>query len=573
MTVSEYIVETLKEKGVRCAFGYPGGMVTYLMDTLDQDPEIVGHAMYHEQGAAFAACGYAQAGGPLGVAYATSGPGATNLMTGICHAWYESVPSLFITGQVNTQEAKGSLPLRQKGFQEMDVIAMVQGVTKYAAYTGKAEDVPYELEKAIHLALEGRPGPVLLDIPIDVQRTEIQLPPAPPYIPPAYEATDAPEVIRTIQEALQSASRPMFLLGNGIRTAGVGSQLREILEHYRIPAVTSMTAVDLLPWDRPYAYGYVGSYGLRHANLMISQADLIITLGSRLDIRQTGGEKEAFGPKARLIRVDIDRDEFASPVKEDELQLYGDLRSLLPWWAGQLKSFPYAPPEKWLKQCAYYHQELKDQDALPPNHLVRDLSALIPPHHVITTDVGQNQVWISQSFQVKEGQRILFSGGHGAMGYSLPAAIGAFYQSGKPVFAFMGDGGLQMNIQELQFLAREGIPVKVIILNNHSLGMIRHFQEMYFRSNYAQTVGDKGYLAPDFLRLAEAYGIPALRVREGEGLEQAAALLEQPGPALLDLEVGDTTYVYPKLAYKKPLYDQEPALSREMLEKILTYNG
>lgn len=570
MLVAEYIANFIKDKGTLHAFGYPGGMVTFLMDAFDDLDGFFAYSLYHEQAASFAASAYAQRSKRIGVAYATSGPGATNLVTGIAHAYYESVPVLFITGQVNTKESKGDLKIRQKGFQETDVISIVQSITKYAAYVGSAKDIRYEIEKAFYEATNGRPGPVLLDIPIDVQRTEIEPQSLRSYTESNKTNFDIHKIIDILKTELDKAEKPVLLLGNGINVSNTRKSALRLIEKFHIPVVTSMISIDLLETEHPLNYGFIGAYGNRYSNILLSQSDLIITLGSRLDIRQTGSNVKEFAKNATIIRFDIDENEFSNVINNKTINLKIDLPqfidSILEDSQLIIKSFA-----KWIKQCSYYKSKLLHVDDLLPNKIVRKISDLIPNDVTVTTDVGQNQVWISQSFNVKNNQRVLFTGGHGAMGYSLPAAIGAHYASNQKVFCFTGDGGMQINIQELQFIFRENLPIKIFVINNNSLGMIRHFQEMYFSSNFAQTVENKGYSAPDFVSIAKAYKIKAMYIKSIDEINNISELLANDEPCLFDVQVGNTTFVYPKLEFTKPIYDQEPPLDRDLLDELLNY--
>ncbi len=573
MLVSDYIAKYLVERNIIYAFGYPGGMVTYLMDSFNSNEQTAAFSLYHEQAAAFAACGYAQSSGHVGVAYATSGPGATNLITGICHAYFESVPSLFITGQVNTQEAKGNMKIRQRGFQETDVVALVNSVTKYCVYVAKAEDIKYHLDKALYYATEGRPGPVLLDIPIDIQRTEIDINSLQGFNQNKLILNDCQNAVRVITESLKESKRPVIILGNGIHIAGVSQKMRIVLNQLGIPVVSSMIAVDAMASSSDIYFGFIGAYGHRCANLIVAQSDLVISLGTRLDMRQTGANIKAFAQNARLVRIDIDSNEFENKIKDDEIDILADLKSLIPCLIDNSELRNYSGDPKWIGKCRFYKSKLDKIDLSEPNYLVQQISELIPDESIITTDVGQNQVWISQSFKVKPSQHILFSGGHGSMGYSLPAAIGAYYHARKPVYCFTGDGGFQMNIQELQYLVREKLPVKIFILNNHSLGMIRHFQEMYFDSNFTQTVKNQGYSEPDFVKIGLAYGINSFNISDIGDFKKCNAALYDQHPALFNVEMGCTTYVFPKLAFNKPIYDQDPAIDRALLAELLAYEG
>ncbi len=555
MKASDYIVEYLLRQNITDVFGYPGGMVTHLMDSLSKFP-IKSHVTYHEQGAAFAACGYAQTTGKVGVAYATSGPGATNLITGICNAYFDSIPTLFITGQVNTFEYKGDLGVRQRGFQETDIVSIVSPVTKYAVRITDATKLKWYLDYAFYIAQEGRRGPVLLDIPMDIFRADID--------PQSMEGFEAPVYNRDtsfdkLKEALSKASRPVILAGSGIKTSNAADKFNEVIRKHDIPVVTTMLAVD----TAKDSYGFIGAYGTRTANFIVAKSDLVISLGARLDVRQTGARRENFAPDAVIVRVEIDAGELSLRVHDDEIQIHADVNDVLD----TLIEADTRDLTGWNEVCRKIREELKDIDDRLPNKYVSRISELIPENSVITTDVGQNQVWVAQSFKVKDGQRIFFSGGHGAMGYSLPAAIGCALADGKAVYSFQGDGGIQMNIQELQTIARENLPVKIILFNNSALGMIRHFQEMYFEDNYVQTVPSGGYTVPDFGAIAAAYKIPYRCIGKVEEIDDS--LFDAEGPQFVEVRITEPTYVYPKLEYGKPNQDQEPLLDRKRYSYIM----
>lgn len=564
MKASDYIVEYLIEKEITDVFGYPGGMVTHLMDSFSKYQEkIRAHVTYHEQGAAFAACGYAQASGKTGVAYATSGPGATNLITGICNAYMDSIPTVFITGQVNSFEQKGDLRVRQRGFQETDIVSMVKNVTKYAVQVNSAEKLKWYLDYAFYMANEGRKGPVLLDIAMDVTRTEIA-----PETMEGFEGKQitkelCAEDVSQIEKLIQKASRPVLLIGNGLLcNVRDNSQWIEKINLLGIPVVSSMLAVELRAQIRNF-YGFIGAYGDRTANFVVAKSDLVISIGARLDVRQVGAKRNNFAPKSKIVRIDIDEGELGYKVHEDEFDFCADataaINRIAELWSKMEKNY-----SDWIAICDTIGQKLQGMDEKLSNRLVAVISEKIPKDTIITTDVGQNQVWIAQSFLPKKNQHILFSGGHGAMGYSLPAAIGAGIASGKPVYSFNGDGGLQMNLQELQVIARENLPIKVILFNNNALGMIRHFQEMYFQDNYFQTVPNGGFSSPSFERLAEAYGLNYHLIECQEDIEKCEALLCDQSAALIEVKLYENTYVFPKLEYGKPNQDQEPLLDREL---------
>ncbi len=561
MKVSDYIVEFLIKKGITDIFGYPGGMVTQLMDSFGSySDKISAHVTYHEQGAALAACGYAQTSGKPGIAYATSGPGATNLITGIADAFFDSIPTIFITGQVNSNEARGILGVRQRGFQETDIVSVVKPITKYAVYVESAEKLITELDKAYEICISDRKGPVLLDIPMNIFRQEVSVN-ANEIVPNETQKGINANIQELIEKELSEASAPVFLIGAGIKSAFCENRIRDVLSKLNIPVVSSMIAFDIMKSDPNY-FGFIGAYGTRAANFIVAKADLVISVGSRVDIRQVGACREKFAPNARILRFDIDDGELEYKVHKDEHPVKADIDDVIL----SLEKMNVADYSNWFNVCEKIRELLSKVDDNKIAQLMKQLSDTIPDDVNITTDVGQNQVWVAQSFKIKSNQKVLFSGGHGAMGYSLPASIGAYYGSGKKsVYCITGDGGLQMNIQELQFIAREQLPIKIIVLNNNALGMIRHFQEMYFDGRYVQTVPIGGYTSPDFEKIAKAYGINAKSIE----LNETASIQWGKGPELLQIMIREDTYVTPKLEFGKPNQDQEPLIDRNLYDRLM----
>jgi acetolactate synthase-1/2/3 large subunit len=375
--------------------------------------------------------------------------------------------------------------------------------------------------------------------------------------------------METLLHELTQAKKPVIIAGAGIRSAGMRQGFDQWIQKIKTPVVTTMIGIDCIPSDSPYCFGFLGAYGHRFANFALAKCDLIISIGSRLDCRQTGNDKMIFAENAKLIRIDIDEGEATNKIKEDERLLLCDIRKLLPAMNLDDRFIFDNIYHSWLDECSYLKSQLSNLDNEPTNALIEKISNYIPKDAVITTDVGQNQVWVAQSFQVKSGQKILFSGGHGAMGYSLPAAIGAYYASKLPVFSFNGDGGLQMNIQELQFIVREQIPIKVLLMNNRSLGMIRHFQEMYFDSNFIQTSADRGYTTPDFCKIAAAYGLNTYTITNLSECETLKEIFSRPGPAFIHVLCNDKTYTFPKLSMGKPIHDQDPLINRELFDRLI----
>lgn len=570
MKASDYIVQYIIKQGITDVFGYPGGMVTHLLESFSKyKDEISSHVTYNEQGAAMAACGYAQVSGKTGVAYATSGPGATNMITGICNAYMDSIPIVFITGQVNSFEQKGNLAVRQRGFQETDIVSMVKGVTKYAVQVNDVNDLKRELKYAFYIAKQGRKGPVLLDITMDVTKSEIE---GTDFLDTFESETNtlviSDDEIENIMKLIKKAKRPVLLIGNGVqRNKKNVDNMFSIINNLNIPVVSSMIAVDIRGYIDRY-YGFIGAYGDRVANFIVAKSDLIVSLGARLDVRQVGANRSNFAPNAKLIRIDIDQEELKYKVHDDEIDVCMDaicaVDTIFIRWSEYAISY-----EEWNCCCKQLEQKLSGIDENLPNTFIKNISRYIPKNAVITTDVGQNQVWVAQSFETKNGQQILFSGGHGAMGYSLPAAIGAAFARKGTVYSFNGDGGIQMNIQELQTIIRENLPIKIIIFNNNALGMIRHFQEMYFNGNYYQTTDCGGYSSPNFGRIAEAYGFEYIKINNLDDVSKIENVLQDSNPAIIEVQQFDDTYIFPKLEFGKPNQDQEPLLARTLYEQLM----
>ena len=330
-----------------------------------------------------------------------------------------------------------------------------------------------------------------------------------------------------------------------------------------------MIAVDVQEGLNSF-YGFIGAYGDRIANFVVAKSDLVLSVGARLDVRQVGAKRGNFAPNSTLIRVDIDEGELEYKVHDNEINIVADASEFLNEVLIKWPSSDYSP---WLNVCNHIKEKLYGYDDRNSNKFVKEISKFIPEGSIITTDVGQNQVWVAQSLEVKNGDRVLFSGGHGAMGYSLPASIGAAIASGKVVYSFNGDGGIQMNIQELQLIAREQLPVKIILFNNNALGMIRHFQEMYFKGNYYQTTPGGGFTSPNFEKLADAYHIDYRVVRNNSEIERLGNILTDKKPALIEVQLNENTYVFPKLEYGKPNQDQEPLLDRSLYYELMNLDG
>lgn len=563
MKVTDYIIEFLIKHEVTDIFGYPGGVICHLMDSATKYPKIKTHTSYNEQGAAFAACGYAQACNKLGVAYSTSGPGATNLVTGIANAYFDSIPTLFITGQVDTYSARGDLPIRQCGFQETDIVAMTRNISKFAICIKKPDDIKYYLEKAYYTAFDGNPGPIILDIPADVQRADVNVRKLRGF-EPNYIQCDIDEAIHIITNGIIASERPCFLIGNGVKQAQMKNIMTEVIEKTGIPVVTSLPAFDILPYEHSMNFGFIGTNGHRYANFVLGKSDLIVAIGSRMDIRQVGGVRDKFASQAKLIRVDIDEGQLSYKVHSDEIGLKADLKKLLPKFTSINVSKLY---NQWIEVCKKIKTQLLGFDDDVYNKYLAIISDKIPDNVEITVDVGQNQLWVAQSFKVKNNQSVHMSAGHGSMGYSLPAAIGVYYATKRPVYCFNGDGGIMMNIQELQFVKREAIPIKIICINNFALGMIRSFQERNFEKNYINTIEGKGYLTPDFELLAKAFGIKYTQIDDEARLNRFE--FSSDIPEFVDLKFVMETRLVPNFGQNGLIQDQMPYIPRDLFNELM----
>jgi acetolactate synthase-1/2/3 large subunit len=560
-------------------------MITHLLDSISRQTSIKIVSCHHEQAAAFAAEGDARIRGIPGVALATSGPGATNLLTGIGSCFFDSTPTIFITGQVNTHELKQERKIRQLGFQETDIISVAQPLCKWAIQAQKAADLPLILERAFQIALEGRPGPCLIDIPMNVQAEEIDDTVAHYYLqrgrsrvvdgltvqPFQAETGQVIGFLEKLRMAIAKANKPLLLMGGGCAAPANRQAARAIVESFGIPVVLSLMAVDLLPESHELRVGFIGSYGNRWANKTLGQADLLLVIGSRLDIRQTGSDLESFCEGKEIWQIDIDSAEIGQRVKTDS-SLCCSIQAFANQLIGpeQLKS---SPQPAWMQQInsqRSLYPAVREYTAEPeeinPILLLKQLSQLAPDPCQYVTDVGQHQMWAAQSLEFRSDDRFLTSGGMGAMGFGLPAAIGAaMARADLTTVLISGDGSFQLNLQELETIRRNELSIKILLFNNHCHGMVRQFQESYFHGNLQSTVS--GYSAPDFTRVAKAYGIQAARLDSTKDTIQALSeLLNSKGPSLLEVPLSVGSKVYPKLAFGRRFGEMEPEATPVAME-------
>jgi acetolactate synthase I/II/III large subunit len=563
--VATYIASFLRQQKIETVFELQGGMITRIIDALHHAGGVKIVSVHHEQAAAFAADAYGRLTNRPGVALATSGPGATNLLTGVGNCYFDSVPAIFITGQVNVNEQKGDRPTRQIGFQETDIVSMARPVTKAAYAIKAAREVPRVFQEACRLATSGRPGPVLIDIPMNVQNEEVgtvegEVEPAPAGMGAAAAGT----FLERYGSALARSRRPLILVGRGLRAAGEVPAFRELLGKLAVPVATSLLGVDALPYGHPQRVGVIGTYGNRWANYALGNCDLLLVLGSRLDLRQTGSDVASFEAGKQIFHVDIEAAELNNRIGHCVT-----LQASLPEFFAAARAAGLAgrAPAEWVGEIERQREqhpdtgELRDISGINPNRFMHQLARASGGARAFVADVGNNQMWCAQSLELAPDQVFLTSGGMGAMGYSLPAAIGASITLGdEPVVAVSGDGGFQINLQELQTVVRNQLPIKIVVLNNHCLGMIRQFQDSYFSSCYQSTLW--GYSAPDFARVAAAYGLGSCAISAPEEVAGGLAQLwrEPARPFLLEVSIDIHTNVFPKTMFGSPITRMEPLL-------------
>ncbi len=543
LTGAAAVWESIVREGVDTVFGISGGAVIHLYHALPDFP--IHHVLTrHEQAAAHAADGYARATGKVGVCIATSGPGATNLVTGLATAYMDSSPVVAITGQVSSNI------IGTDAFQEVDITGITLPITKHNYLVTDVEDLPMVLKEAFTIARSGRPGPVLVDVAKDVQAAELDYHyPDEVHLRGCPRTGDPTAAIARAAEMLNEARKPLFIAGHGVILADAEEALAALVEEAGVPVVTTLLGIGALPETHPLCLGMAGMHGEAYANLALGEADLIVALGCRFDDRLTGPVAK-FGHQARIVHVDLDPVEIDKNVAVD-LAVVADLADVLPALIPLVRANGATPERKvWLARIEEWYAESlrrdilgQETDDLVPQWVIRQIWQATEGEALVVSDVGQNQMWEAQYFTHHRRRGLLSSGGLGTMGFALPAAIGA--QMGRPdeqVWVTAGDGGFQMNIQELATVVQEKLPLKMAVLNNGYLGMVRQWQQLFFEGRYSGTP----LLGPDFARLAEAYGIPGITVREkGEVEEVVRRASQMEGPVLMDFRIVQEANVYP----------------------------
>jgi len=543
MTGAEILIESLKRENVEVIFGYPGGAALPIYDAL-YGKSIKHILTRHEQGAIHAAEGYARVSGKPGVVLATSGPGATNLVTGIADAMLDSLPLVILTGQVGTNV------IGTDAFQETDVISITMPITKHNYQVRDVKDMPRIVKEAFHIASTGRPGPVLIDIPKDIATSEAVFEYPETVHLPGYQPTIVPNQmqIKKVVAAIKKAKKPVILCGAGVIFAKAHEELRKFSEVTNIPVVSTLHGLGAMPYNHEQYVGMAGMHGIYAANMALYECDLLINIGSRFDDRLTGNLKH-FAPKATVVHIDIDPAEIGKNV-ETHIPVVGDakeaLKALLneieqsfsfPEWNAHLKEYQKEYP-LWYKQ---------EGDELKPQKVIEIVHELTKGEAIVTTDVGQHQMWAAQYYGFKEPNLLVTSGGLGTMGFGVPAAIGAHMANpGRPCISIVGDAGFQMTNQELSIIKQYNLPIKIIIINNFSLGMVRQWQQLFYEERYSESLVP---VQPDFVKLADAFGIEGVRIESPAEAEKVLKkVIESDGPVLVDCRVTADENVYPMIA-------------------------
>ncbi|MCC3305333.1 thiamine pyrophosphate-binding protein [Sneathiella sp. HT1-7] len=588
MKLSSYVIDFLANKGVTQVFGMSGGAAVHLLDSVSKNPAIDFTCSQHEQSAAISADGYARLTGKLGVAITTSGPGATNLLTGTCCSFYDSVPTLMLTGQVASHRLKGNLDIRQRGFQETDVVSIFETVTKYAVQLKKPEDIRYCLEKAYHMAFEGRPGTVLIDIPDDFQRAEIDPETLVGFTPDPPPKPDLDAPVYKIMERFFAAERPAVILGGGLKTPECGHDIAALCEKLGAPVLSSWAAVDLLPHNHPFKIGSFGVYAPRIGNYVVQNADFLLCLGSRLSQNLTGGILPSFARAAEIAMIDISAGEmdkfdgFGISVKHRVAARMEDALPIIDSYAE--KNHPDF--EQWHGYIAQWKARFGGENYDPvPNpgtvnayQFIDALSEFVPEKEAIFADTGGNLTWTCNAFQFKRGQRLHSAWNNTPMGYSLPAAIGA--AAAEPDEAFtclIGDGGLMVCLPELATVVKHQMKLRIFLFNNHGHGIQKQTLETWLGANYVGVHEPSGLAFTNFPAVASSMGLKTITIDDPAKMQaQLQEVYAEAGPVFVNVEINPEQRLYPVLKFGAALEDQLPALDDEVLEEemvIPKYNG
>lgn len=581
--VADYLIEQVYDRGAKHIFFVPGTGCMHLTDALAKHKEVQAVSVHHEQAAAMAALSFAKYNQTLGACVVTTGCGGTNTMTGLLHAWQDSVPCVFISGQAQRSHTirNSGLSLRQMGRQEADIIALVEPITKYAVMLNDPKEVAYHIEKAIYLAQEGRPGPVWIDVPLDIQNSLINPDELEHYVPEEKDKLFlefSKEELKSIVEELNKAERPIVLAGNGIKLASALDEFNEFVEKFKIPVTYSRLGADLIETDNPLSIGMVGMLGASRAgNFALANSDLVLCLGCRLSIDTTGYDFDKFAREAKIIVIDIDEIEHSKNTVKIDKFVHADVKVFLKALNTQKINTTY---ENWTEKCKHWKDifpvctdEYRNSEMINMYYFTECLSEVLPEKATVVSDAGNAFFTTSPVLRLKKGQRSITSGGQAEMGYALPASIGIYCASQGPVIAINGDGSVMMNIQELGTISYYRFPIKICIMNNNGYSSIRHLQNNAFRGRTIGTDPSNGVGFPNFEKVADAFNMSYVKISGSDNLkEKIKDMLNMEGPVLCEvickheqefLSVS-TAFNSKKRLVNRPLEDLYPFLDREL---------
>lgn len=587
MRVADYLMSRLADAGIDHVFVLPGGGAMHLNDGLACEPRMRAVPCHHEQACGIAAEAWGRIAGKFGVAMVTTGPGATNVITPVTGAWIESVPLLVISGQVKRADLLRDRPLRQGGVQEVNIIPMVRSITKYAATLDEPRLVRFHLEQALHQMLTGRPGPVWLDVPLDVQAAEVDPEELPGFIPEAMEGTVPPDSLNQVIQLLQNASRPLLLAGHGVRLSGAASAFLSLAEKLGVPVATTWNAADLIPWDHPLHAGRPGVVALRSANFAVQNCDLLIAVGCRLDNVLTAYNPRGYARGARKVVVDVDQNEISKLDMDIAVPIVADAAAFVEGLGKRVSGVALPDYLAWRTRCHQWKQRYAIENegnfaasgSIGHFQFAATLANAVPANTTIST--GSSGLGVEAFYTVfrnKPGQRIFLTSGLGAMGYGLPAAIGACLATARrPTIAVESDGSLQLNLQELATLRGLNLPICILVMNNRGYCSIRNTQRNYFNGRYLGTDPESGLWFPDLAKVAATYEFPYLSIDDAADLDQGLRqALDLPRPCLIDVRLLANESLSPKAAalpqpdgsmLSMPLEDMSPLLSLEQLRE------
>ena len=584
MKLSDYVADFLARQGIRHVFAITGGASLHLIDSVSKHSKISYICPQHEQAGAMAADAYARVTGNLGAAMATSGPGATNMITGVCCAYFDSVPVIYITGQVATFRLKRGTGVRQYGFQETDTVEMYRSITKYAVLVDDPQRIRYELEKAVHIARSDRPGPVLVDIPDNLQREQIDPQALEPFLQPQ-ETKDLSRLDHDVDQCLamlRQAKRPVIILGWGIRLAKAVPEAVQFVNRLEFPVVPTWAVIDLLPSDHPLLVGAFGLHGTRYGNFTVQNADAVLAIGTRLDTHEAGSPLSSFAREAKRLVVDVDPCELRKFKRfglDVDLPIEADAKDFLNNILPKLKRVAMQDISAWRKRIAQWKEKYPicpptyyKEKEVNPYVFQKALSKQSPDDEIFIVDTGCAVAWMMQAFEFKAKQAVFSAFNNTPMGYALPGSIGACIAlEKKQVTCIVGDGALQMNIQELATVIRHELPIKIFLINNHGYSMVQQTQETWLNGRYEATTVESGLAFPDFVKVADAYGYKTVTIHYNSELsEKIGEVYRSPGPVFCNVEINPKHRVIPQCSYGRPIEDAEPLLERkEFLENMI----